>query len=99
MRGILSMGLVAVLAAAAPRPAGAHGAVLVVNSAEASLSVLDMDTRQELRRIPVLREPHHVALTPDHRGLLVGDTVGNELLELDPASFAVRRRIPVADPY
>ncbi len=75
------------------------GAVLVMNSAAASLSVVDLATRQELRRIPVLREPHHWALSPDGRDLLVGDTGGNELLDLDPASFALRRRIPVADPY
>jgi DNA-binding beta-propeller fold protein YncE len=75
------------------------GAVLVMNSNSASLSVVDMDSQRELRRIPVLREPHHWALSPDGRDLLVGDTVGNEFLVLDPASFALRRRIPVADPY
>ncbi len=77
----------------------AAGAVLVVNSNEASLSVIDLASQTELRRIPVLREPHHVMLTPDGRDLLVGDTVGNELIALDPSSFEVRRRIPVADPY
>jgi DNA-binding beta-propeller fold protein YncE len=60
---------------------------------------VDMDTRAEIRRIPVLREPHHVVLTPDHRDLLVGDTVGNELLDLDASTYVLRRRIPVADPY
>ena len=89
-----------VLLAACTIARGAHaGAVLVVNSAEASLSVVDLATRQELRRIPVLREPHHVARSPDGKTLLVGDTVGNELLVLDATSFAVLRRIPVADPY
>jgi len=80
------------------RPAQA-GEALVVNSAEATLSVVDMQTERELRRIPVLREPHHVVLTPDGHALLVGDTVGNALFELDAASFAVRRRIPISDPY
>jgi DNA-binding beta-propeller fold protein YncE len=79
--------------------AEAHGLVLVMNSGEASLSVVDMDTHREVRRIPVLREPHHWALTPDRRDLLVGDTAGNELLDLDPTTFALRRRVPVADPY
>jgi DNA-binding beta-propeller fold protein YncE len=81
---------------------GAHaakGLALVVNSAEASLSVVDMATHQELRRIPVLREPHHVVLSPDGQELLVGDTVGNEILFLDPMTFELRRRVPVADPY
>jgi DNA-binding beta-propeller fold protein YncE len=80
-------------------PAAAHGLVLVMNSADASLSVLDIDSHRELRRIPVLREPHHWALTRDGRDLFVGDTGGNELLDLDPATFALRRRVPVADPY
>jgi YVTN family beta-propeller protein len=82
-----------------PSAASASGAVLVMNSAAASLSVIDMTTRTELRRIPVLREPHHVMLTPDKRELLVGDTVGNEILVLDPATFALKRRMPISDPY
>jgi DNA-binding beta-propeller fold protein YncE len=81
------------------RGAEAHGLVLVMNSAEASLSVVDMQSHREIRRIPVLREPHHWALTRDGRDLLVGDTGGNELLDLDPTTFALRRRVPVADPY
>jgi DNA-binding beta-propeller fold protein YncE len=87
------------LTAGFAREAAARGAVLVLNSADASLSVVDMDARREVRRIPVLREPHHWALTPGGHDLLVGDTGGNELLDLDPVSFALRRRIPVADPY
>jgi DNA-binding beta-propeller fold protein YncE len=83
----------------APGAARATGAVLVMNSAGASLSVVDLDTLRETRRIPVLREPHHFAETPDGRDVLVGDTGANELLELDAASFALVRRIPVADPY
>jgi DNA-binding beta-propeller fold protein YncE len=79
--------------------AHAAGAVLVMNSNDATLSVIDLASHRELRRIPVLREPHHYALTPDGRDLLVGDTVGNELFDLDPATFEVRRQLPVADPY
>nr|WP_239002922.1 YncE family protein [Rhodovastum atsumiense] len=77
----------------------ATGAVLVMNSNEATLSVIDLARRVELRRLPVLREPHHWALTPDGQDLLVGDTVANELIVLDPARFTIRRRVPVADPY
>ena len=54
--------------------AAATGLAFIVNSAGASISVVDMATLKELRRIPVLREPHHVALTPDGKTLLVGDT-------------------------
>ncbi len=86
----------AILVASGPVRAGA---VLVVNSAEASLSVVDMQSRREVRRIPVLREPHHVALSPDGRVLLVGDTVGNTLFELDANDFSVLRQVTVSDPY
>ena len=79
--------------------ADAAGAVLVMNSGEASLSVIDMATAREVRRIPVLREPHHVMLTPDGRELLVGDTGANEILAFDPVTFELKRRIPAADPY
>ena len=74
-------------------------AVLVANSGDASLSVIDLATHLERTRIPVLREPHHVALTPDGHDLLLGDTAANELLFLDPHNFSIRRRLPMADPY
>lgn len=79
--------------------ARAEGLAFVINSGAASVSVIDVATQKELRRIPVLREPHHMALTPDHRYLLVGDTAGNELLFLDPATGALARRMPLSDPY
>ena len=80
-------------------PAGAAGLAFVINSGGASISLVDMTSQKELRRIPVLREPHHVALSPDGKSLLVGDTVGNEMLFLDPATAALQKRMPVADPY
>ena len=95
----LTLALLLLAPLVAPGAAQAKGTVLVVNSAAASLSVVSMDTNQELRRIPVLREPHHLMLTPDGRELLVGDTAGNQMLFLDPATFEVRRRMTVADPY
>jgi DNA-binding beta-propeller fold protein YncE len=77
----------------------AQGAAFIVNSAGASVSVLDMTKKVEVRRIPVLREPHHLMLSPDGKSLLLGDTVGNEMLFLDPASGVIQKRVPVADPY
>ncbi len=91
--------VLALLLLLAALPARASGLAFVVNSGGASISVVDMRAEKELRRIPVLREPHHLALSPDGRSLLVGDTVGNEMLFLDPATGAVTRRVPVADPY
>ncbi len=79
--------------------AGAAGMAIVVNSGDATLSMLDMASGAEIRRVPVLREPHHMILSPDGRELLVGDAGGNEMLFLDPQTGAIRRRVPVADPY
>jgi DNA-binding beta-propeller fold protein YncE len=80
-------------------PALAAGMAIVVNSGEASLSLLDTATGREIRRVPVLREPHHLMLSPNGRELLVGDAGGNEMLFLDPVSGEIRRRMPLADPY
>src|SRR6185312_17049673 len=80
-------------------PSSAAGLAFVLNSGGASISLVDMSSEKELRRIPVLREPHHVALSPDGKSLLVGDTVGNEMLFLDPVTGAIQKRMPVADPY
>jgi DNA-binding beta-propeller fold protein YncE len=80
-------------------PAFASGIAFIINSGGASISLVDMSSLKELRRIPVLREPHHCALAPDGKSLLVGDTVGNEVLLFDPATAALQKRMPVADPY
>ena len=71
----------------------------ILNSGDASISIVDMRTHQELRREPVLREPHHLVLSPDGAALLVGDTGANEILFLDPATGAITRRVPISDPY
>ena len=79
--------------------ASAGGIAFVLNSAGASISVIDMATQKEVRRIPALREPHHLALSPDGASLLVGDTAGNQIMFLDPNTGVVQKRMPIADPY
>lgn len=73
--------------------------VFVLNSADASISVLDAVSRTETRRIPLLREAHHLVVTPDGQELVVGDSGGNELFFLDPRSGEIRRRVRVSNPY
>lgn len=87
------MGTVGVASARAERLA------FVLNSSDASVSLIDVDRMTEVRRVPVLREPHHMALTPDSRYLLIGDTAANEVMFLDPATGEVRRRLAMSDPY
>ena len=93
-----ALGLAAVAARAQPAPHPERLA-FVLNSADASISEIDIDSRREVRRLPVLREPHHMATTPDGRFLVVGDTAGNALFFLDPVTGAMERHIPVSDPY
>lgn len=73
--------------------------VYVLNSGDASISVLDSTTHEEARRIPVLREAHHLLLTPDRSRLVVGDSGANELLFIDPATAEVTRRDRFSNPY
>lgn len=80
-------------------PAAAAGLAFVVNANGASVSVIDMSSRKELRRIPALREPHHLIPSPDGKSLLIGDTAGNQILFVDPATAEIQKRVTVADPY
>lgn len=73
--------------------------IFVLNSGDASISVIDGTTRQEIRRQPVLREVHHLVVTPDGQSLVVGDSGGNELIFLDPMTGAVQRRERISNPY
>ena len=91
--------LAALLVLPAAGRASAEPLAFVLNSADASISEIDVDTHKEVRRIPVLREPHHMALTPDGKSLVVGDTAGNALFYLDPDTGLVQKHITVSDPY
>ncbi|WP_338662386.1 beta-propeller fold lactonase family protein [Pararoseomonas sp. SCSIO 73927] len=73
--------------------------VFVVNSMDPGVQVVDTETRAEIRQIPVLREPHHLVLSPARDVLLVGDSGGNEILFLDPATGEVKKRERIANPY
>jgi DNA-binding beta-propeller fold protein YncE len=73
--------------------------LFVINSMDPGIEVVDAATRESLRQIPVLREPHHLALSPARDVLLVGDSGGNEILFLDPATGEIRKRERIANPY
>ena len=45
--------------------------VIVLNSEEASYSVLSRGQRTELQRLPLGREPHHLTQTPDGKEVLI----------------------------
>jgi len=100
-RGGFALGglMVAVMVGALSPGAKAAHLAFVINSNDASVSVIDVDTQTEVKSIPMLREPHHMALSPDHRSLLVGDTAGNTMFFLDPRTGDVQKQLPMSDPY
>lgn len=74
--------------------------VVVLNSRDATVQLLDQATYRSLQTFPVGKEPHHLMATPDNKSLIVASSVGNELVFLDPKSGQVQRRIPdILDPY
>ncbi len=72
---------------------------MVMNSGEATVSVIDMSTKQVINTLPMLREPSHWALTPDRKKLYVSDAGGNALFIFDPLTAAPLGYIRIADPY
>ena len=80
-------------------PRASADLLYVLNSGEATVSVIDAATHTEIRRIQTLREPHHLVLTPDASQLLIADSGGNEVLFVDPATGEVRRRERISNPY
>jgi YVTN family beta-propeller protein len=81
--------------------ASAHANVVVVlNSRDASVSLLDQAAYQEIGTVAVGKEPHHLMATPDNKSLIVGSATGNELIFLDPKSGQIQRRVKdILDPY
>jgi len=75
------------------------GLVYVLNSRDATISVLDAVTGAERMKVPTLREPHHLVYTPDRSEIIVGDSAGNEFQFLAPDTAAVTRRFRISNPY
>lgn len=88
-------GLCAVFAASATPPP-----IVVLNSLDASVSIIDATTYAEQRRISTGKEPHHLYLTPDEKSLLVANAGSDSLTFLDPATGTIQRTLTgIVDPY
>ncbi|WP_425466722.1 YncE family protein [Pigmentiphaga humi] len=91
------LGLCAAFAVSAALPAPP---IIVLNSLDASVSVLDPVTYAETRRIPTGKEPHHIYLTPDDKSLLVANAASDSLTFIDPLTGDVQRTMTgIVDPY
>ncbi len=79
----------------------AYGEVVVVlNSGDASVSLIDKETQQVIDNYPIGKEPHHLMVSPDARSLIVANAVGNDLVLVDPLSGKPQQRMPqIDDPY
>jgi DNA-binding beta-propeller fold protein YncE len=74
--------------------------VIVLNSAEATLSLIDENTRQVVGTVPTGKEPHHLMPTPDNSSLIVANSVSNNLMFVDPKTGAFQRWVQdIEDPY
>lgn len=74
--------------------------VIVLNSGEATLSLIDDSTHQVVSTLPTGEEPHHLMATPGNESLIVANSFSNSLMFLDPTSGKTQRLIDgIADPY
>ena len=73
---------------------------VILNSGDASLSLIDIVSRQVTKTIPIGKEPHHLMVTPDGKTLLVANAAGNDIALLNPVTGDITGRIPkIIDPY
>lgn len=73
---------------------------IVLNSGEATVSIIDMQMRKVTKTFYVGKEPHHLMMTPDEKTLLVANAVGDDIALLNPLSGEITGRIPkIIDPY
>ncbi len=101
-RGLIGTAALALLAASAAAVSSSACAnnVIVLNSAEATLSLIDEATHQVVGTVPTGKEPHHLMATPDNKTLIVANSVSNDLIFVDPKTGKVQARVPgIEDPY
>jgi YVTN family beta-propeller protein len=90
----------ATAAGATQAPAKAPSPILVLNSLDASVSVIDPTQWSETERISTGKEPHHLYLTPDERSVIVANSASDSLTFIDPRSAQVQRVVTgIVDPY
>lgn len=74
--------------------------IFVLNSLDASVSVIDPASWKETKRIPTGKEPHHLYLTPDEKSLIIANALGDSLTFIDPQSAEIQRTVRgIMDPY
>jgi YVTN family beta-propeller protein len=73
---------------------------VILNSGDASVSLIDMSTRKVVKTVAVGKEPHHLMMTPDQKTLLIANAAGNDVVMMNPVSGELTGKIPnIIDPY
>jgi YVTN family beta-propeller protein len=94
---LLMLGAIVKAQAAAP---ASPPPLFVLNSLDATVSVIDPTTWTETHRIATGKEPHHLYLSPDEKSLIVANSAGDSLTFLDPRTAEVQRVVyGIIDPY
>ncbi|RKP50481.1 beta-propeller fold lactonase family protein [Trinickia fusca] len=74
--------------------------VIVLNSGEATLSLIDEASQQVVGKVPTGKEPHHLMAMPDNSSLIVANSVSNNLMLVDPKTGKLQKWIEnIEDPY
>ncbi|GAB3440128.1 beta-propeller fold lactonase family protein [Massilia solisilvae] len=82
------------------QPAAQANVVVILNSRDATVQLLDQASGADQGTFAVGKEPHHLMATPDNKSLIVASSVGNELIFLDPLTGKIQRKLSdVLDPY
>ena len=72
----------------------------MLNSLDATISVINPSTWLEAARLPTGKEPHHLYLTPDEKSLIIANASGNSLTFIDPKTAQIQRTVRnIIDPY
>jgi YVTN family beta-propeller protein len=77
----------------------AKSLVYVPNNTSDTVQVIDPKTLTVIDTYPTGRGPHHVVPSWDLKTLWVNDTVGGDLLPIDPNTGKPGKRVHVEDPY
>jgi YVTN family beta-propeller protein len=100
VRHVAQLAVLALGIGAATAHAAGSTPVFVLNSLDASVSVIDPSTWRETKRINTGKEPHHLYLTPDEKSLIVANALADSLTFIDPRTAEVQRTVRgIMDPY
>jgi DNA-binding beta-propeller fold protein YncE len=74
--------------------------IFVLNSLDATVSVVDPAGWIEKRRLPTGKEPHHLYMTPDEKSVIVANALADSLTFIDPRTAEIQKTVRgILDPY